>query len=240
MAITYCLSFSLMLAAKFFDDYFYNNAFYAKLGGVASIEMNSLELEFLQLLNFSLFVSPEVYFKYHAELRNYVGVVNIPVYLSATYPISPTVDKNPKGNSFLLRPPSTSPFLPLVEIARFPTPPLLDVDFDPSQISQSYFQQTLEHNVTVPQVSPYESRHTLSKRTFITSSLLPCEKLNNVSFGYNTSTSFGVDQTSVGGHPFGQYCVGPVHVGNQFYSSNNQGIKKTFETIYQLLLTPIF
>ena len=110
----------------------------------------------------------------------------------------------------------------------------------PSQISQSYFQQTLEHNVTVPQVSPYESRHTLSKRTFITSSLLPCEKLNNVSFGYNTSTSFGVDQTSVGGHPFGQYCVGPVHVGNQFYSSNNQGIKKTFETIYQLLLTPIF
>ena len=63
-----------MLAAKFFDDYFYNNAFYAKLGGVASIEMNSLELEFLQLLNSSLFVSPEVYFKYHAELRNYVGI----------------------------------------------------------------------------------------------------------------------------------------------------------------------
>lgn len=220
-----------MLAAKFFDDYFYNNAFYAKLGGVASIEMNSLELEFLQLLNFSLFVSPEVYFKYYAELRNYVGVVNIPVYLSAAFPNTPTVDKNPKGNSFLLRPPSTSPFLPLVEIARFPTPPLLDVDFDPNQISQSYFQQILEHNATVPQLSAYESRNTLSKRTFITSSLLPSEKLGNVSFGYNTSSSYGGDQTPVGGHPFSQYCLGSVHAGNQFYSNNSQGMKKTYVTI---------
>ena len=35
---------SLMLAAKFFDDLFYNNAFYAKLGGVNATEMNTLEV----------------------------------------------------------------------------------------------------------------------------------------------------------------------------------------------------
>ena len=67
-----------MLSAKFFDDLFYNNAFYAKLGGVSTIEMNSLELEFLQLVNFTLFVTPDVYNKYHSELRNYAGVIDIP------------------------------------------------------------------------------------------------------------------------------------------------------------------
>ena len=212
-----------MLSAKFFDDYFYNNAFYAKLGGVASIEMNSLELEFLQLLNFSLFVSPEVYLKYHAELRNYVGVVNIPVYLSASYSNSPIVDKSPKGNSFLSLPPSTSPFLPLVEIARFPTPPLLDVDFGPSQITQSYYQRILEHNASIPQVSSYESRNTLSQHTFITSSIPPCEKPSSAPFGFNSSSAYSSDETSDGGHPFSQYCVVPVPLGNQFYPNNNQG-----------------
>ena len=52
--------FSLMLAAKFFDDLFYNNAFYAKLGGVSPGEMNALELELLHLLDFALFIKPEV------------------------------------------------------------------------------------------------------------------------------------------------------------------------------------
>ena len=103
---------SLMLAAKFFDDLFYNNAFYAKLGGthilmlsyrnittkktpshhtfhhlspplshplspplfypgVNPAEMNTLEIELLHLLNFSLMVRPDVFAKYQAELRNF-------------------------------------------------------------------------------------------------------------------------------------------------------------------------
>jgi len=59
---------SIMLAAKFFDDQYYNNAYYAKVGGVLVSEMNSLEVEFLFRLNFSLHVTPEVFSKYHAEL----------------------------------------------------------------------------------------------------------------------------------------------------------------------------
>jgi len=38
---------SVMLAAKFFDDQYFNNAYYAKVGGVPGGEMNCLEVEFL-------------------------------------------------------------------------------------------------------------------------------------------------------------------------------------------------
>ena len=57
-----------MLAAKFFDDHYYNNTYYAKIGGVPRNEMNLLELEFLFLVNFSLYLDPDEYEKYHFEL----------------------------------------------------------------------------------------------------------------------------------------------------------------------------
>ena len=76
-----------MVAAKFFDDIYYDNAYYAKVraapcssccarsvsltgrsgstrraqvGGIPTAEMNSLELEFLFMINFTLNVTPEV------------------------------------------------------------------------------------------------------------------------------------------------------------------------------------
>jgi len=64
---------SIMLSAKFLDDLFYNNAFYAKLGGVSVTELNALEIEFLQKIHFSLYVSPESYWKYLSELRRFTG-----------------------------------------------------------------------------------------------------------------------------------------------------------------------
>jgi hypothetical protein len=66
-----------MLSAKFFDDLFYNNAFYAKLGGVTALEINALEVDLLSLLNFSLFVTSEQYAKYHGELQSYAGSTSI-------------------------------------------------------------------------------------------------------------------------------------------------------------------
>jgi hypothetical protein len=206
-----------MLAAKFFDDLFYNNAFYAKLGGVAPLEMNSLELDFLQLLNFSLFVTPEVYSKYHAELRNYVGVVNIPVYLSPSFPNSP---KLTKGNTFLSRPPSTSPlYLPL-EIARFPSPSLLDGDLNTSQNTPSYYRRLLEQNPSANLITHFEADASL-QHTFITSALLPCEENRAAPFCYNLPS---------GGQPYNtQYCSIPKQVGcntmgNHFYQNNNQSM----------------
>nr|XP_043609717.1 cyclin-P3-1-like isoform X2 [Erigeron canadensis] len=45
---------SIMLAAKFIDDAFYNNAYYAKVGGVTTAELNRLEMKFLFGLDFRL------------------------------------------------------------------------------------------------------------------------------------------------------------------------------------------
>lgn len=59
---------AVLLAAKFFDDAYYNNAYYAKVGGVLVSEMNTLEVEFLFKIDFSLRVIPEVFDKYYAEL----------------------------------------------------------------------------------------------------------------------------------------------------------------------------
>ncbi|KAK8811967.1 hypothetical protein WA538_003237, partial [Blastocystis sp. DL] len=59
---------SVTLAIKYFDDVFYLNSFYSQIGGISVDELNSLELEFLKDINFSLFVSWEDYQKYHNEL----------------------------------------------------------------------------------------------------------------------------------------------------------------------------
>lgn len=43
-------------AAKLTDDNFYNNSYYAKIGGIATPELNRLELVLLKLLEFRLVV----------------------------------------------------------------------------------------------------------------------------------------------------------------------------------------
>ncbi|ERN12673.1 hypothetical protein AMTRI_Chr01g135840 [Amborella trichopoda] len=48
---------SVMVAAKFIDDAFFDNAYYAKVGGVSTTEINRLELELLFTLDFRLQVS---------------------------------------------------------------------------------------------------------------------------------------------------------------------------------------
>ena len=87
-----------MLAAKFFDDLFYNNAFYAKLGGVNPAEMNTLEVELLHLLNFSLMVRPDVFAKYQAELRNFNQVLLTPPLIFTMAPLVDVCDIYPRQN----------------------------------------------------------------------------------------------------------------------------------------------
>jgi hypothetical protein len=60
-----------MLAAKFFDDQYYNNAYFARVGGIPRDEINQLEIEFLFGTRFSLRVTPETFDKYQAELTNH-------------------------------------------------------------------------------------------------------------------------------------------------------------------------
>lgn len=63
---------SVLLATKVFDDEFYKNAYYAKLGGVSTQEMNSLELEFISLMNFDFYVTQDTFEKYQKELTAFV------------------------------------------------------------------------------------------------------------------------------------------------------------------------
>ena len=53
-----------MLAVKFFDDHYFPNSYYAKIGGVSTNEINLLEVEFLRFVSFSLYVEPREYQEY--------------------------------------------------------------------------------------------------------------------------------------------------------------------------------
>lgn len=64
---------SVMLAAKFFDDVYYSNKHYARVGGVRTREMNLLETQFLTLINYHLYVSPQEYDQYR---RNVLAAVH--------------------------------------------------------------------------------------------------------------------------------------------------------------------
>lgn len=68
---------AVLLAAKFFDDAYYNNAYYAKVGGVLVEEMNNLECQFLFKIDFSLRVLPEVFEKYNAELISHSSAMGL-------------------------------------------------------------------------------------------------------------------------------------------------------------------
>jgi|Transcript_67931 hypothetical protein len=59
---------SIMLSAKFFDDVYYSNSYYAKVGGVRTQELNALEAQFLVLIQWKLHVLPQEYDQY----RNHV------------------------------------------------------------------------------------------------------------------------------------------------------------------------
>ncbi|EXC21069.1 hypothetical protein L484_017079 [Morus notabilis] len=60
---------SVMVSAKFVDDLYYNNAYYAKVGGISTAEMNLLELDFLFGLSFQLNVTPTTFHSYCSYLQ---------------------------------------------------------------------------------------------------------------------------------------------------------------------------
>lgn len=59
---------AILLSAKFFDDHFFFNPHFALVGGLKEREMNTLELEFLFLIEFNLYVTAEDYQTYYNTL----------------------------------------------------------------------------------------------------------------------------------------------------------------------------
>ncbi|KAI3830761.1 hypothetical protein MKW92_018207 [Papaver armeniacum] len=66
---------SVMVASKVLDDEHYNNAVYARVGGVSNAELNKLEMELLFLLDFRLVVSSRIFESYclHLEKEMMLG-----------------------------------------------------------------------------------------------------------------------------------------------------------------------
>jgi len=59
---------SVMLAAKFHDDVFYSNEYYARVGGLKCVELGKLEVKLLRLLNWRLHVRREEYDQYFVRV----------------------------------------------------------------------------------------------------------------------------------------------------------------------------
>lgn len=62
---------SVMLAAKFYDDQYFNNGYYAKIGGLDTPELNSLEAEFVMHIKFRLAVTHSDMTQYYRELKQH-------------------------------------------------------------------------------------------------------------------------------------------------------------------------
>ncbi|KAM1069819.1 hypothetical protein ACFX13_001740 [Malus domestica] len=60
---------SVLVSAKFMDDNYYNNAYYARVGGISTQEMNLLEVDFLFGLGFQMNVTPVTYYTYCTYLQ---------------------------------------------------------------------------------------------------------------------------------------------------------------------------
>jgi len=65
---------SVMVATKFLDDLHYRNAYYAKVGGVTTEEINSLEIEFLFMQRFRLQVTVSVFQSYCSHLEREIAL----------------------------------------------------------------------------------------------------------------------------------------------------------------------
>ena len=68
---------AVMSASKFLDDFYYSNKHWAEVGGIQTVELNRLELEFLFRMSFSLHMRREEYDWYAEELHQRVGPQHI-------------------------------------------------------------------------------------------------------------------------------------------------------------------
>ncbi len=67
---------AIVVAIKFYDDTYYDNWFYAQVGGISLQEFNLLERKLLSLLSFDLHVYPEQYSLYLAQISTKAAQLN--------------------------------------------------------------------------------------------------------------------------------------------------------------------
>jgi len=92
---------AVLLAAKFYDDSVFNNKYFARIGGLATSEMNVLEFEFLSGIDFNLVVEYEasgVEGNYSEYVKQLTGVSAGNVSLSPILPLQEEQSSTPLHN----------------------------------------------------------------------------------------------------------------------------------------------
>lgn len=69
---------SVLTAVKFVDDICYNNAYFARVGGISLVEMNYLEVDFLFGIAFDLNVTPAAFASYCSVLQSEMAYLDPP------------------------------------------------------------------------------------------------------------------------------------------------------------------
>lgn len=59
---------AMILAIKYLDDRKQKLAVYAKIGGISIKELSFLELEFLESIDYNLYVHPILFYRYREQL----------------------------------------------------------------------------------------------------------------------------------------------------------------------------
>jgi hypothetical protein len=81
---------SVLVAAKYSDDIYFNNKYYARVGGISGSEMNALELEFLFRLKFDCNSTAEEFSEFsHVLYEPEACVPEVDIDSLATYSVSP-------------------------------------------------------------------------------------------------------------------------------------------------------
>ncbi|KAI3681508.1 hypothetical protein L6452_36307 [Arctium lappa] len=65
---------TIMVASKYVEDMNYRNSYFARVGGITTKEMNTLELDFLFLMNFKMHVNVSVFESYCCHLEREVSI----------------------------------------------------------------------------------------------------------------------------------------------------------------------
>ncbi|XP_010934125.1 cyclin-P4-1 [Elaeis guineensis] len=69
---------SILTAVKFMERIHYDNAYFARVGGITLMEMNNLEVNFLFGVGFELNVTPTVFYSYCSRLREEMYLLESP------------------------------------------------------------------------------------------------------------------------------------------------------------------
>ncbi|CAD8123679.1 unnamed protein product [Paramecium sonneborni] len=65
------LIIAIVLAIKYQDDDIYGNDYYAKVGGITMQELNDMEKEFLDRIEFQLFIDQDHYYFYQQKINQF-------------------------------------------------------------------------------------------------------------------------------------------------------------------------